>query len=132
MDIINDDGEMDVTSVTSISSDGDPALTLKSNLSKLCSLTIEVRKFICSALGKTGLSQVTPSQIIGRGSTKVSKEYLADNLIKIAKLAETIEPIVNADSPSVNFVRTSESVSNVHNFEEYLTSLQARLEYYDT
>ena len=128
MDDINiDDGEMDVTSVTSISSDSNPAVTLKSNLSKLCSLTLEVRNFICSALGKTGFSEVDYSQISGKGSTKVTKEYLADNLIKISRLAETIEPIVNADPPSVNISPPSEYTPHSRNFEEYLSGIQARL-----
>ena len=72
--------------------------------------------------------------MIGKGSTKVSKEYLADSVITLTRLAESLDPIVNANSViSCNKdVPQSGFGIDVDDFKNYVDGMQTKLESYDT
>ena len=93
-----DDESVNVTTLPPVN---DPAGTLTTILGGLCNKAKVVKSTICSALAKTSFSDVTTAQLVGKGNNKVTKEYLADNLITIVKLIECIAPIVNADPPTL-------------------------------
>ena len=107
--------------------------TLKTILSTFCSVSLKIRTNISSALGKTSFSEVESSQMIGKGSTKVSKEYLADSVINLTRIAESLDPIINANS----FISCSNDIPqpgiciDVDDFKNYVDGMQTKLECYD-
>ena len=58
------------------------------HLDELKSVTQTVKANICSALGKTCITNVNPNELYGKGSTKVSKESLAKHLLDIINSAD--------------------------------------------
>ena len=108
--------------------------TITSTLSTLCEESRTIRKNICSVLKKTCFSDVDSSMIIGRGSTKISKQYLATNLINLVRLAGKVDPTGNSNVPilsqSMSFATQHDS-DNVQKSEDYMEAMEARLERHD-
>lgn len=65
----SDSGNMiNVTSRSIESHINEPDVTLKAGITTFCSVSLKIRDTINSALRKTSFSEVTASQMIGKGS----------------------------------------------------------------
>ena len=129
MDTNNNDDDVDVISLPSTCKS---LKTFTENLKILCKTASEIQYMITSGLSKTSFEGVDASQMVGKGSQKVSKEYLADTVIKLVRLIEPINSVVNSDVQ--NFLASSppETKTNeVNELKTYLHSMQTRLDDYD-
>ena len=108
--------ETDTINVSSITPAKYQLNKLKSTLQAIQDKTINIKNIITSALGVTSFSGVESDHIIGRGSTKVTKKFLADSLISLIKVVDEIEPISNV-SLDVN----SPQASNIGELDEFQT-----------
>ena len=103
-------------------------------LQKLCSKTLEIKTKIISSLSKTSFDDVAATQMSGKGNCKITKEFLAESIISLVKLVDTVEPIINSEPPILH-INTSSSVVNTDFslFDTYMTDVKSRLnEYCDT
>ena len=128
-------GVINVTSQSITHSIDETDDSLKSILTTFCSTSLKIRNTITYGLGKTSFSEVAANQMIGKGSTKISKEYLADSVITLTRLAETLDPIVNANPVITCGNDSQKSCVNgveIEEFQKYVDSMQSKLESYDT
>ena len=134
-------GESDSDGIINITSQSIPQIsehndTLKNCVTKFCSISHSIRDNICSALGKTSFSEVSADHMFGKGTTKVTKEFLAKNIITLTRIAESLDPIVDANpviSCSKDIPSSSEgSAANMDEFKSYLDSMHDKLENYDS
>lgn len=131
----SDSGNMiNVTSRSIESHINEPDVTLKAGITTFCSVSLKIRDTINSALGKTSFSEVTASQMIGKGSIKVTKEFLAESVITLTRLAESLDPIVNAN-PIItcreDVPQSSMGGVDVDDLKSYLENVQTKLDSYD-
>ena len=131
-----DSGDRDVNITSdSVVHNSDQNDSLKSILTSFCTSSLQIRTTICSGLNKTSFSEVSADQMIGKGNTKLSKEYLANCVITLARLAETLDPIVYANSVITCGKEIPNSCVNgveIEEFKQYVDNMQSKLENYDT
>ena len=66
---------------------------------ELCEIGNSVRSDICSAFGKTCIKSVQSKDMIGKGNTKISKEYLAEKILTFVNLTTNLNHIVDGNPP---------------------------------
>ena len=85
------------------------AQTFKSLLKGLCNKGKQIKTEVCSAFSKTNVGDIQAKDMCGKGNTKISKEYLADNILTLVSLVDMIDPIVNGYPPQLDLEKTNES-----------------------
>ena len=115
---------------------GTGALQQMVTLSKeLCNIGNSVKSDICSAFAKTCITSVQPKDMIGKGNTKISKEYLAEKILTFVNLTTNLNCIVNRNPPVLE-VESQRVVSQetaavkklVHSFEEKFQKYNSEIE----
>lgn len=131
-------GESDSGDLINVTSQSLPQITEKDDLkkcvTKFCSISLSIRDNICTSLGKTSFSEVTADHLFGKGTTKITKEYLAKNIIILTRLAESLDPIMNANpiiTCGKDTPQTSAGGVDVGDFKDYLDNMQSKLDSYD-
>ena len=117
----------ELINVSSNSPSAESISALKVGISKICEESVKIRNRMTSALGKTSFDEVITSQLIGKGSTKISKEFLADSVITLNRLIESITPVAN-DSPNITFSTSTTDPST--DFNQFLDCIQTKLDSY--
>ena len=124
---------IDVTSSASHTIHTEGTKSLSTLLNTLCNHSNTIRNHVTLSLSKTGFEDIDPSKLSGKGSTKVTKEYLAGSLIEFIKIVDGIDSIVNSqkleepiDIDNLNYSTKRDK----NDFEKYLTDVQVRLDSY--
>ena len=117
---------LDVTTSTTTST---PGTTLTTLLKGLCNKSGQVKSDICSALSKTGFSDVIATDIYGRGKNAVTKQYLTENIITFIRLIDCIDPIINADPPVFDL---TDDVTASNDHKQYMGDIKNRLDRFET
>ena len=112
----------------------DPPSTLCTVLWKLCNEVSQIKTDICTALSKTSIKDVTVCLMHGKGSNKVSKEFLATNLLALVTLVDTcidtcIDPIISAEPAVVDICApVSGAATETNGHTAFVDSIQNRLD----
>ena len=89
-------GEIDVESTSSPAPKSTIAAIqrLTSLVKRLCKKGNTIKSDICSALSKTSITDVQPKDMTGKGNIKISKDFLAENILELLKYTTALYPIV--------------------------------------
>ena len=102
---------------------------------ELCNIGNSVKSDICPAFGKTCITNVQPKDMIGKGNTRISKEYLAEKILTFVNLTTNLNCIVNRNPPVLE-VESQRVVSQetavvkklVYSFEEKFQKYNSEIE----
>ena len=129
LSLINIMDENDI--IIDVVSDTPPADSSQSLslLRALCKKSQEIKFSITSALSKTSFSDVSSTQISGKGNCKVTKEFLAENLLSLIKMVDTVDPIINSEPPILH-TSTDGLKSDSSHFDNFLADVQSKMDGY--
>ena len=102
--------------------------SLTTLMKSLCDEASVVSNNMCSMLSKSEFNSIIVSDICGKGKTKVPKEFLAQNLINVLKLTNSINESIN---PVFSCSTLSDNLNNIcdTNFNNQITSdIKAQLD----
>lgn len=81
-----------------------PSTPISTLIKTLCISSCEIRKYMCSMLSKTDFIDIDVADICGTGKNKVTKQYLAENVIiltnSIESINKTLHPVLDCDNLS--------------------------------
>ena len=124
--MMGENNNIDVLSTPQLA---DPVSTMTTILNGLCNKVRQIKTEVCSTLSKTSFNDVKVEHMHGRGNTKFTKEYLANNLVTLVGLVDCIDPIVNAKPPVLDIgLPSSKNTDHV----AFVDSMQRRMDHFDT
>ena len=106
--------------VTNVSTPTEMSKTFHAALTDLLNRSRSIRETITLSM-KLSFNELTASDLSGKGSTKITKDFLAGSILSLVRLADIVEATPNTDIP-INC--SSDTGSNVTEFNEYLSALQ--------
>ena len=112
--------------VTNVSTPTEMSKTFHAALTDLLNRSRSIRETITLSM-KLSFNELTASDLSGKGSTKITKDFLAGSILSLVRLADIVEATPNTDIP-INC--SSDTGSNVTEFNEYLSAMQTRLDNY--
>ena len=94
-----DGGVIDVESTTGSAPRSTVAAVqhLTSLVKELCNKSNTIKSDICSALSKTSLKDVQLREMTGKGNIKISKDFIAENILALLKYTTALNPIVHEE-----------------------------------
>ena len=113
-------GDCDVTTLPS------PDVQLSALVKTLCDKSAKIKADICSLLSKTGFSDVSASDMSGRGNTKVTKLFLAERVIS---LIESIDNVNDFMSPILVCDTSTDALNNIRTNSEVKLSTPSQENY---
>ena len=125
-----DGGVIDVESTTSSAPKSTVAAVqhLTSLVKELCNKGNTIKSDICSALSKTSLKDVQPKDMTGKGNMKISKDFLAENILALLKYTTALNPIVHEEISQTDLIKLSHNVSvDTSEIKQFITDMEGRL-----
>ena len=123
------DHTLDITSTTS-NTTSTPGVTLNTLLKGLCNKSGQVKGDICSALSKTGFSDVQATDIAGKGKNTVTKIFLTENILTLIRLIDAVDPIINASPPVLDLINNTSAPHDDH--KQYFSDINHRFDRFET
>ena len=99
---------------------------------ELCEIGNSVRSDICSAFGKTCITSVQPKDMIGKGNTKISKEYLAEKILTFVNLTTNLNHIVDGNSPVLDIKSHRIATQETAVIKQLLNSFEEKFQKYNS
>ena len=93
----NEDNENGEEEVIDVETSGDTVSIIKklNNLiMDFCDKGNAIKAVLCSSLSQTSLENISVNDICSQGKTKVKKEFLANSVLSLLSIAESITPIM--------------------------------------
>ena len=125
-----DGGVIDVESTTGSAPRSTVAAVqhLTSLVKELCNKGNTIKSDICSALSKTSLKDVQPKEMTGKGNIKISKDFLAENILALLKYTTALNPIVHEEISQTDLIKLSNNVSvDTSELKQFITDVEGRL-----
>ena len=99
---------------------------------ELCEIGNSVRSDICSAFGKTCIKSVQPKDMIGKGNTKISKEYLAEKILTFVNLTTNLNHIVDGNPPVLDIESHRIATQETAVIKQFVNSFEEKLQKYNS
>ena len=125
-----DGGEIDVESTSSSAPKSTIAAIqrLTSLVKRLCKKGKTIKSDICSALSKTIITDVQPKDMTGKGNIKISKDFLAENILGLLKYTTALYPIVQDEISQTDLANLTDNVSvDTSEMKQFINDVEDRL-----
>ena len=99
---------------------------------ELCEVGNAVRSDICSAFGKTCIKSVQPKDMIGKGNTKISKEYLAEKILTFVNLTTNLNHIVDRNPPALDIESHCIASQETAAIKQFVNSFEKKFQKYNS
>ena len=125
-----DGGEIDVESTSSSTPKSTIAAIqrLTSLVKRLCKKGSTIKSDICSALSKTSITDVQRKDMTGKGNIKISKDFLAENILELLKYTTALYPIVQDEISQTDLANLTDNVSvDTSEMKQFINDVEDRL-----
>ena len=87
-----------------------------------------IKSDICSAMSKTSLKDVQRKDMTRKGNMKISKDFLAENILALLKYTTALNPIVHEEISQTDLIKLSHNVSvDTSEIKQFITDMEGRL-----
>ena len=127
-----EDGNVDIEGDSSTETEAEVLQQLVRLSKELCKIGNSVKSDLCSAFGKTCIKKVQPKDMIGKGNNRISKEYLAENILSFVKLTTDLDQFVNRNPPMLDIDSQLPASKEMAAVKQVVTSFEHKFQKYSS